>query len=57
MNNTILIGSTRIAKALCNANFPIVNIKPHKNDSRRTAFIFEDTPEIREFIKLNNLEV
>lgn len=57
MSETILIGSTRIAKALCNAGFVIVNIKPHKNDSRRTAFIFENTPEIQEFIKLNSLEV
>jgi hypothetical protein len=55
--NTILIGSTRTAKALCNAGFVIVNIKPHKRDSKRTAFIFNNTPEIQEFILLNNLEV
>lgn len=55
--NRLLIGSTKIAKLLLNAGFVVIDIKPHKNDSRRTAFIFEDTPIIREFIQLNSLEV
>ena len=54
----LLVASTRTAKILLNAGFVVVDIKPHKSDpKRRTAFIFEDTEQIREFIKLNSLEV
>lgn len=52
-----VIASTRTAKELVKNGFPIVDIKPHKNDGRRTVFVFDNTDELIKFISDNKLEV
>lgn len=52
-----VIASTRTAKELVKNGFPIVDIKPHKNDGRRTVFVFNNTSELVKFISDNKLEV
>lgn len=45
-----VIGSSKTAKELLKQGFKIIDISPHKNDSKRTVFVFEDTDELKDFL-------
>lgn len=57
-----LVFDARIARTLCKAGFPIIDIKPLRNDPNRTVFVFENTENfqknylnIREELKAKDL--
>lgn len=47
---TKVITSTKLAKELLSQGFRVLDIAPHKNDSKRTIFIFELTQPLLNYI-------
>lgn len=45
-----VIAVNRIARELIKLGHNLVDIKPHKDDHRRTVFIFELTPQLEEYL-------
>lgn len=52
-----VIAINRLAKELIRNGFKIVDIKSHKDDHRRTVFVFELTPELEDYLKSIKSEV
>jgi len=50
-SNRRVIPSSRLAKELLKEGFKIIDIAPHKNDHRRTVFIFENTKQLQDYLK------
>lgn len=43
---TKVISENKLARELIKEGYSLVDIKPHKNDSRRTVFVFELTQKL-----------
>jgi len=50
-----VISSTKLAKELLQEGFKIIDIAPHKNDYKRTIFIFECNNKLLEYLKRKEL--
>ena len=46
-----VVASSKLAKELLSAGFPIIDISPHKNDFKRTVFVFHLTEKLEEYIQ------
>ena len=57
MESVKVVASSKVARRLIKDGFPVVDIKPHKNDPKRTVFVFEDSNNLREYLELNKVEV
>ena len=44
---TKVISENKLARELIKEGYSLVDIKPHKNDSRRTVFVFELTDKLQ----------
>lgn len=44
----MMVFTAQLARQLLKGGFRIVDIKPDKNDKRRTVFIFQDSPELKQ---------
>lgn len=45
-----VIAVNKLARELIQLGYRIVDIKPHKDDYRRTVFVFELTPQLEEYL-------
>lgn len=45
-----VVAENKIARLLIKSGFKVVDIKPHKDDSKRTVFVFEYTPELEQYL-------
>jgi len=45
-----VIAVNKLARELLKKGFNMVDIKPHKDDSRRTVFVFELTTELEDYL-------
>lgn len=44
----MLIFTSKLARQFIREGFKVTDIKPDKNDKRRTVFIFQDSPELKQ---------
>lgn len=45
-----VIGSNKLAKELLLKGFKLVDISPHRNDGKRTVFVFEYTDDLKVYL-------
>ena len=57
MTQQKVISSNKVARQLVKNGFPIVDIKAHKSDPKRTVFVFDLTQSLVDYLAANKLEV